>query len=215
MRARNRPNREVRTSAGGCPRRRLATPRPPPASPPAPAPLPTPASPTLSELFAASPRDGGATGFLLAQLARGKPLLWVQERMAMLEAGRIYPPGLGIAELIHVEARDARAALVGDGGRAAMLGAGRGDRRDLGRPQGARFHRHAAAGGRRRAQRRGGVAGPARRPRQSERGADALARGQRAEPGPPARPQGAGGGAVGRRTVSRARCRAGKMDYRS
>jgi len=31
--------------------------------------------------------------------------------MAILESGRIYPPGLGCADLIHVEARDARAAL--------------------------------------------------------------------------------------------------------
>jgi protein ImuA len=37
-------------------------------------------------------------------------VLWVQERMAILESGRIYPPGLGV-DLIHVEARDARAAL--------------------------------------------------------------------------------------------------------
>ena len=87
--------------------------------------LPAPERPTLSELFAASPRDGGATGFLLAQLPRGKPLLWVQERMAILEAGRLYPPGLGIAELIHVEARDARAALwaMEEGLRCSGLGA--------------------------------------------------------------------------------------------
>ena len=87
--------------------------------------LPVPERPTLSELFAASPRDGGATGFLLSQVARGKPLLWVQERMAMLEAGRIYPPGLGIAELIHVDARDARAALwaMEEGLRCSALGA--------------------------------------------------------------------------------------------
>ena len=31
--------------------------------------------------------------------------------MAILESGRIFPPGLGIRDLIHVEARDARAAL--------------------------------------------------------------------------------------------------------
>jgi len=73
--------------------------------------LPAPGKPTLSEVFAASARDGGATGFLLGQLPRGKPLLWVQERTAILEAGRIYPPGLGRIEIIHVEARDARAAL--------------------------------------------------------------------------------------------------------
>jgi protein ImuA len=74
-------------------------------------PLPAPPGPTMSELFAASPRDAGWVGFLLAQAKRSKPLLWVQERMAILESGRIYPPGLGSMELIHVEARDARAAL--------------------------------------------------------------------------------------------------------
>jgi protein ImuA len=68
--------------------------------------------PTLSELFAAEPGDAGAVGFLLPQLRPG-PLLWVQERMAILEGGRVHPAGLGpLAEgLIHVEARDARAAL--------------------------------------------------------------------------------------------------------
>ena len=73
--------------------------------------LPAPPSPTLSELFAASPRDAGWTGFLLPQVEHDKPLLWVQDRMAILESGRVYPPGLGTFELIHVEARDARAAL--------------------------------------------------------------------------------------------------------
>ena len=88
-------------------------------------PLPAPERPTLAELFAASPRDGGATGFLLSQLPRGKPLLWVQERMAILEAGRIYPPALGCPDLIHVEARDARAALwaMEEGLRCSGLGA--------------------------------------------------------------------------------------------
>jgi protein ImuA len=86
--------------------------------------LPSPEEATLSELFA-SARDGGATGFLLAQLPRGKPLLWVQERMAMLEAGRIYPPGLGVPELIHVAARDSRDALwaMEEGLRCLALGA--------------------------------------------------------------------------------------------
>lgn len=73
--------------------------------------LPVPLQPTLSELFAAHPRDGGWAGFLLAQTAGDKPLLWVQERMAILEAGRVHPPGLRVQDLIHVEARDARAAL--------------------------------------------------------------------------------------------------------
>jgi protein ImuA len=73
--------------------------------------LPVPSSPTLSELFAAHPRDGGWAGFLLAQIEAGKPLLWVQDRMAILESGRIHPPGLPSHNLIHVETRDARDAL--------------------------------------------------------------------------------------------------------
>jgi protein ImuA len=40
-----------------------------------------------------------------------KPLLWVQDRMSILESGRIHPPGLPAQDLIHVEARDARSAL--------------------------------------------------------------------------------------------------------
>ncbi len=56
--------------------------------------LPSPLSPTLSELFAAHPRDGGWMGFLLVQIDPAKPLLWVQERMAILESGRLHPPGL-------------------------------------------------------------------------------------------------------------------------
>jgi len=66
---------------------------------------------TLSELFAIHPRDGGWAGFLLAQLATDKPLLWVQDRMAILESGRVHPPGLPSRDLIHVEARDAKDAL--------------------------------------------------------------------------------------------------------
>ena len=73
--------------------------------------LPCPTQPTLSELFAAHPRDSGWTGFLLAQVATDKPLLWVQERMAILESGRVHPPGLPTQNLIHVETRDARDAL--------------------------------------------------------------------------------------------------------
>ena len=73
--------------------------------------IPAPSIPTLSELFAAHARDAGWAGFLLPQVDRARPLLWVQERMAILESGRIYPPGLGCPGLIHVEARDARAAL--------------------------------------------------------------------------------------------------------
>ncbi|HWJ38967.1 MAG TPA: hypothetical protein VNR86_09445 [Sphingomicrobium sp.] len=50
-------------------------------------------------------------GFLLAQVSTGKPLLWVQDRMSILESGRIYPPGLPTRDLIHVEAREAKDAL--------------------------------------------------------------------------------------------------------
>ena len=73
--------------------------------------LPAPPGPTLSEIFAAHPRDGGWAGFLLAQVDAARPLLWVQERMAILESGRVHPPGLPSGNLIHVEARDARSAL--------------------------------------------------------------------------------------------------------
>jgi protein ImuA len=73
--------------------------------------LPQPAGQTLSELFAAHSRDGGWAGFLLAQVDKAQPILWVQERMAILESGRVHPPGLGTQNLIHVEARDARDAL--------------------------------------------------------------------------------------------------------
>ena len=73
--------------------------------------MPQPEHPTLSELFATYPRDGGWAGFLLAQVDPAKPVLWVQERMAILESGRVHPLGLSIPELIHVEARDARDAL--------------------------------------------------------------------------------------------------------
>ncbi|HET9459148.1 MAG TPA: recA-like protein [Sphingomicrobium sp.] len=87
--------------------------------------LPAPPGPTLSELFAASPRDCGWAGFLLAQIDRSKPVLWVQERMAILESGRVYPPAFRGLDLIHVEARDARAALwaMEEGVRCAALSA--------------------------------------------------------------------------------------------
>ena len=73
--------------------------------------LPAASIPTLSELFAAHPREGGWAGFLVAQLKTEKPLLWVQDRMAILESGRVHPPGLPAGDLIHVETRDAKDAL--------------------------------------------------------------------------------------------------------
>jgi protein ImuA len=50
---------------------------------------------------------------VLAQLGPGRPLLWVQERMAIREGGRVHAAGLGAfgPGLIHVEAKDARSAL--------------------------------------------------------------------------------------------------------
>jgi protein ImuA len=85
--------------------------------------LPAQSSPTLSELFAAHPRDGGWAGFLLTQIDVAKPILWVQDRMAILESGRIHPPGLPSQDLIHVEARDVRDALwaMEEGARCAAL----------------------------------------------------------------------------------------------
>lgn len=87
--------------------------------------MPVSPSPTLSELFAAHPRDGGWTKFLLAHLSTEKPLLWVQDRMAILESGRIHPPGFPSQDLIHVETRDARDALwaMEEGVRCAALAA--------------------------------------------------------------------------------------------
>jgi protein ImuA len=87
--------------------------------------MPAPPSPTLSEIFASHPRDGGWAGFLLAQVATDKPVLWVQDRMAILESGRVHPPGLPTKDLIHVEARDARDALwaMEEGVRCACLSA--------------------------------------------------------------------------------------------
>lgn len=47
----------------------------------------------MAEVFAAS-RDMGATGFVLAQVPPGRPIVWVLDRMAAQEAGWPYGPGL-------------------------------------------------------------------------------------------------------------------------
>lgn len=73
--------------------------------------LPQPQQPTLSEVFAGSVHDGGWAGFLLPQLEAAKPLLWIQDRMAIRESGRVHPAGLRGFELIHVAARDGKDAL--------------------------------------------------------------------------------------------------------
>ncbi len=50
--------------------------------------------PTLREVFATHVADGVASGFVLAQVPEGKPLLWVQDRLSRREGGRPYAPGL-------------------------------------------------------------------------------------------------------------------------
>jgi len=77
-------------------------------------------------------------------------------------------------------------------------------RRNLGRPEGARFHRDPAARGGIGAKRRSLLAGAPRRQRELERSADALADRERALAREPARPARAGRLCVGCRTVPRA-----------
>ncbi|WP_265528054.1 ImuA family protein [Sphingomicrobium marinum] len=86
--------------------------------------LPAPSKPTLCEVFSNHPRDAGWAGFLTAQLGSG-PVLWVQERMAIIEAGRVHAPGLPGLDLVHVSARDAKSALwaMEEGLRCDALGA--------------------------------------------------------------------------------------------
>ena len=107
---------------------------------------------------------------------RGKPLLWVQDRMAILESGRDPSAGARLhRDLIHVEARDARAALwaMEEGLRCSGLCAVIGEL--WGDPAALDFtatRRLAVAAER---QRRALLAGAARRHAQPQRGADALA----------------------------------------
>ncbi|NNC48187.1 MAG: hypothetical protein HKO13_07135 [Sphingomonas sp.] len=86
--------------------------------------LPAPSKPTLCEVFSNHPRDAGWAGFIAAQLGNG-PILWVQERMAIIEAGRVHAPGLPGLDLVHVSARDAKSALwaMEEGLRCDALGA--------------------------------------------------------------------------------------------
>ena len=72
-----------------------------------------PAPAMLSEVFAETPMDGAVTGFVLAQLGPGgKPVLWVQDRMSRLEAGRPCLAGMrpGVA-VLKVDAPSARDSL--------------------------------------------------------------------------------------------------------
>jgi protein ImuA len=61
----------------------------------------------LCEVFAATPADGAATGFVLAQLAPRGPIIWVQDRLSLREGGRPYAAGLASllgrpVELLHL-----------------------------------------------------------------------------------------------------------------
>jgi protein ImuA len=65
-------------------------------------------APTLCEVFAATPTDGAATGFVLAQLPSKGPVLWVQDRLSLREGGRPYATGLASllgrpVELLHLQ----------------------------------------------------------------------------------------------------------------
>ena len=51
-------------------------------------------APTLREVFAGTPADGAATGFVLAQLPSRGPVLWVQDRLSRREGGQPYATGL-------------------------------------------------------------------------------------------------------------------------
>lgn len=93
--------------------------------------------PTLQEIFVA-PDDAAAIGLTLAQLEQGKhasqagPLLWIQEKKAIREAGRTFLHGLhhfsNIAMpsgIVHVAAKDGREALwaMAEGLKCPTLGA--------------------------------------------------------------------------------------------
>lgn len=56
----------------------------------------TAAEATLSEVFPGTVTDGAGTGFVMTHLPRtDRPVLWVQDRLSLREAGRPYLAGLG------------------------------------------------------------------------------------------------------------------------
>lgn len=63
------------------------------------------AQPTLAEVFSKVAWDGAATAFVTGRIgACDKPILWVQDRLSRLEAGRLYLKGLPHAlQVILVE----------------------------------------------------------------------------------------------------------------
>jgi protein ImuA len=63
---------------------------------------------TLAEVFSEMATDSAATGFVLAHLATGVRVLWVQDRLSRREGGRPHLPGIagllgGPLELLHLE----------------------------------------------------------------------------------------------------------------
>jgi protein ImuA len=82
---------------------------------------------TLSEVFSATPSDGGASGFALYSMPHADaPILWIQDHMSQNEAGRPYLPGLIPAcSLIHITLPRAADVLwaMEEGLRCASLGA--------------------------------------------------------------------------------------------
>jgi protein ImuA len=67
-------------------------------------------TPTLREVFAGTPADGAATGFVLAQLPANRPVLWLQDRLSRREGGRPHAAGLAHllgrpVELLWIEVR--------------------------------------------------------------------------------------------------------------
>lgn len=100
-----------------------------PATPVVPVPGPAPSGPTLQEVFAAT-GDAAAIGLALSQIERGarSQLLWVQDRQAIREMGRLFLHGLPSAlgrNIVHVTAKDGREALwaMAEGLKCAALGA--------------------------------------------------------------------------------------------
>ena len=111
------------------------------------------------------------------------------------------------------DARRSRRAM-GNGGGLKMRRALRRHRRDLGRSQSARLHRHAAARRRVRAVWRGSLHDSAGRPRQFERGAHAMADRERAVSTQCFRSEGAGAAGMGCRAVPRPGNAAGPLEHR-
>ncbi len=126
-------------------------------------------------------------------------------------------PSVGAADAKSHPCRGTRRArcAVGDGGGRKMRLPVSRRRRIMGRPARARFHRHAAAGGCRGAQRHALLAGAARRHCELERRADALASRERAVAFEPTRRSGAGIAGLGCGTVPGARNAARPVGHRA